>query len=139
MIMEIKLNDALDQLMKQVKEMEGQAVEALKEAIDIAETELMAEFKKGLERHEDTGEAVKSLFKHKVKIDGNEISGLVGSFYGKNGPGYIHAAYQEYGAFARKYGAVTFKADPWKRPAEEAMKPRFRQIVNETLKRRLKK
>lgn len=137
MIIELKLNEGLEQLLKMVNEKEGQVIDAAKEAIDQASTETFDQFKAGLMKHKDSGAAVNSLFKHKVKIDGNEIYGLVGSFSGKDRVGYWHAAYQEYGAFARAYNVVTFKNDPWKKPVEDDMKKKFKAIFKESLKRRL--
>lgn len=137
MRIEWNMTEGLEQLLRMVEEKSGQAVEAMVEAIEEGQRQLYDEYKDGLERHNKNDLTIDSLEIKPVIRDGNIISGEVGSFMEKNKAGFWHARYQEYGAKTKK-GVVTFVADPWKRPADDAIRKKFSKIAKDILKRRLR-
>lgn len=127
---------ALEDLADQYQKMGGNVKDVVIEGVEETQEALFDDYVEGLKRHENTGAAVDSLEITPVKVDGNAIIGEVGSSTDKNKAGFFHAVYQEYGARTSK-GVVTFVADPWKRPADTAIKRKFNKIVKEKLKRGL--
>ena len=149
MIMTWDLDKALDEYLDMMRKKGDQIEKVIKECVEAGQDELLEEYRKGLEPHKREGDALDSLEKKKVIIDGNFIDGDVGSYADKSEVGYAHAKYQEYGAFVRDGGTtsgfgfggpsgyVTFVADPWKRPADERVKRKFKKNCLKIIKRRM--
>lgn len=134
-----KHNEGLELLIGQIKDFDGQIKEVAIECIQAAQKELKQDFINRLEPHRDEGDAIDSIDIKPLVIDGNIISGEVGSYLEKNQTGFFHAKYQEYGAKSHRGDKwwVTFVARPWKRSAESKMRFKFIKISRDIMKRRL--
>ena len=137
MNMKWDFSESMEEMLKNIEKIGGKAPDVVVECIKVGQQYLFDGYKEGLLRHKDDADAIDSLDMPPPEIDGNIISGEVGSFGDKNLVGYFHAYWQEFGAHTRKTNAVTFNADPWKRPVDALFKKKYRKMISDVMKRRL--
>lgn len=135
----LEFHKGFETMLKQYKDMGENVEDAVKECIKAGQESLYADYKDGLERHRDSGDAVDSLVIDPIEQDGNTFRGAVGVSHEKNKAGFMHARYQEFGAKMHKKGIITFAADPWKAPADDQIRTKYTKICRDIMKRRLAK
>jgi HK97 gp10 family phage protein len=114
-----------DEYLTKVEAAGRDVVQATKHAINESTDYAQKEMVRGAEKHRRTGAVVEAIEAQSAKQDGNFIYGMVGVNTEKH-PKAWHAVFQE-------YGAPTFPADPFIRPALN--KNKLRAIQRKALKR----
>jgi HK97 gp10 family phage protein len=113
-----------DEYLANIEKAGRKIVPSVKRAINYATDDIKDEMQAGADPHILTRAVWDAIEKKDAKQDGNYISGEVGVNPDKS-PGAWHAVFQE-------YGAPTFPADPFIRPAFE--KKRVRKLLRKILK-----
>jgi hypothetical protein len=93
--------------------------------------------KQGLDRHKQTGAALKALVKDPIVQEGNMVRTATGTDIKANRKGFFDGNWQEFGVKPNKSGGKPrFVKDPWFRPAVDGTKSKIRAQWKVIIKRR---
>lgn len=115
----------LDEYLEKVENMGGNIEEIIPAALEESAKVVLGYMEKGSERHKRTGDVYEAIEMEPTQKSGNTFSVEIGINLDKH-PEAIHAVFQE-------YGAPTFPADPFIRPAFDNNKAKIKRIQKKIL------